>query len=33
MDTTLNRITEQARELRLSGLVADLPVLLEQARK
>lgn len=33
METTLNRIKEQAGELRLSGLVADLPVLLEQARK
>jgi DNA replication protein DnaC len=33
METTLNRIKEQARELGLSGLIAGLPVLLEQARK
>ncbi len=31
--TTVQHITEQARELRLSSLVTDLPALLEQARR
>ncbi|WP_157115506.1 IS21-like element helper ATPase IstB [Prosthecochloris sp. HL-130-GSB] len=33
MMTTVQHITEQARELRLSSLVTDLPALLEQARR